>query len=196
MSPEIIPESAIVISDNEELGAAFSSLLTDSGYAPIHFCRLTSEADRLISKAVPGLVIVDIPHGDSDKLELTADISEIGSIAVVAMVDGELYSQYRETFQGKGIYLLPKPLSGPMLAIAIDWLSSTRERLSLAEKKSNSVVERRIDELKLINRAKWLLISELRMDEPHAHRYIEKQAMDRSITRREIAAEIIRTYSK
>ena len=30
--------------------------------------------------------------------------------------------------------------------------------------------------------------------EPEAHRYIEKQAMDRCITRREIASEIIKMY--
>ena len=41
-----------------------------------------------------------------------------------------------------------------------------------------------------------LLIRELKMDEPEAHRYIEKQAMDRCVTRREIAAEIIKLYSQ
>ena len=39
-----------------------------------------------------------------------------------------------------------------------------------------------------------LLITELKMEEPRAHRYIEKQAMDRSITRVEVAEEIINTY--
>ena len=50
-------------------------------------------------------------------------------------------------------------------------------------------------EIRLVNKAKWLLIGELHMDEPDAHRYIEKQAMDRCISRREIAEEIIKTYS-
>jgi len=39
-----------------------------------------------------------------------------------------------------------------------------------------------------------LLISELHMDEAQAHRYIEKSAMDRCVTKRVIAEEIIRTY--
>ena len=52
-----------------------------------------------------------------------------------------------------------------------------------------------MEEIRLVNRAKWLLISELKMDEPDAHRYIEKQAMDRCVTRREVAEEIIKTYS-
>ena len=50
-------------------------------------------------------------------------------------------------------------------------------------------------EIRLVNRAKWLLITELKMEEPQAHRFIEKQAMDRCVSRRAVAEEIIRTYS-
>ena len=49
-------------------------------------------------------------------------------------------------------------------------------------------------EIRLVNKAKWILISELKMNEPDAHHYIEKQAMDRCITKQTIAEEIIQTY--
>ena len=48
----------------------------------------------------------------------------------------------------------------------------------------------------MVNRAKWLLISELKMDEPQAHHYIEKQAMDRCVPKKQIAEEIIKTYDQ
>ena len=51
-----------------------------------------------------------------------------------------------------------------------------------------------MNEIRIVNRAKWLLIGELKMTEPDAHRYIEKQAMDRCVSRCQIAEEIIRTY--
>ena len=50
-------------------------------------------------------------------------------------------------------------------------------------------------EIRIVNKAKWLLISELKMSEADAHRYIEKQAMDQCITKRSIAEDIIKTYS-
>ena len=78
--------------------------------------------------------------------------------------------------------------------MALDWLASARERLRKFEKKTLSI-EEKMAEIRLVNKAKWLLIGELHMDEPDAHRYIEKQAMDRCISRREIAEEIIKTYS-
>ncbi len=47
-------------------------------------------------------------------------------------------------------------------------------------------------EIRLINRAKWVLIEKQGMSEQDAHRYIEKQAMDRCVSKRIIAEEILR----
>ncbi len=52
-----------------------------------------------------------------------------------------------------------------------------------------------MEEIRLVNRAKWLLISELKMSEPDAHHYITHQAMDRCCSKRAVAEEIIRLYS-
>lgn len=80
------------------------------------------------------------------------------------------------------------------MTYAFSWLESARERLRQFEKKSLSI-EEKMAEIRLVNKAKWILISQLSMSEPESHRYIEKQAMDRCVTRRSIAEEIIRTYS-
>ena len=80
------------------------------------------------------------------------------------------------------------------MAVALSWLSSAREKLRKTEKKTLSI-EEKMEEIRIVNRAKWLLISELKMDEQGAHRYIEKQAMDRCISKKVIAEEIIKTYS-
>ena len=62
------------------------------------------------------------------------------------------------------------------------------------EVKSSSI-EDKMKEICLVNRAKWILIDELKMTEADAHRYIEKQAMDNCITRREVSENIIKTYT-
>ena len=90
--------------------------------------------------------------------------------------------------------MLPKPTSKPIIITALSWLSSAREKLRKTEKKTLSI-EEKMEEIRIVNRAKWLLISELKMDEQGAHRYIEKQAMDRCIPKKVIAEEIIKTYS-
>ena len=50
------------------------------------------------------------------------------------------------------------------------------------------------EEIRLVDRAKCVLIQVLSMTEPQAHRYLEKEAMDRRVTRREVAEQVLRTY--
>ena len=93
-----------------------------------------------------------------------------------------------------GVFTLSKPTSKSTMEIALKWMISSKERLRQIEKKSSSL-EDKMTEIRLVNRAKWLLIGELTMSEPDAHRYIEKQAMNNGVTKREIAENIIKTYS-
>ena len=44
------------------------------------------------------------------------------------------------------------------------------------------------------NALRWLLISNEGMLEPEAHRFLEKEAMDRCITKKSVAEEIIKKY--
>nr|MCR5654266.1 ANTAR domain-containing protein [Lachnospiraceae bacterium] len=46
----------------------------------------------------------------------------------------------------------------------------------------------------LVNRAKWSLIKACGMTEEDAHRYVQKQAMDLCLSKREVAENILRTY--
>ena len=65
--------------------------------------------------------------------------------------------------------------------------------LSKFEKKNVSL-EDKMAEIRIVNRAKWTLIEACNMTESDAHHYIEKQAMDHCITRREVAESILQTY--
>ena len=115
------------------------------------------------------------------------------SVALL-MVRSDVYATTYNRVAEYGVYVLPKPTSKPIVSQAIDWMIATRERLKMFEKKTVST-EEKMQEIRIVNRAKWVLIDSLKMTEADAHRYIEKQAMDRCISKREIAEEIIKTYS-
>ena len=55
-------------------------------------------------------------------------------------------------------------------------------------------LKKQIDDIRLINRAKYILMEYLSMTEAQAHRYLEKQAMDMRITKAEVAKSILSTY--
>ena len=126
--------------------------------------------------------------GGRSALEFLADASKL--INKLSGFAAEIYDKVAE----HGVFVLPKPTSKPIIITALSWLSSPREKLRKTEKKTLSI-EEKMGEIRIVNRAKWLLISELKMDEQGAHRYIEKQAMDRCISKKVIAEEIIKTYS-
>ena len=113
---------------------------------------------------------------------------------VLLLVKSDLHNGIHEQVTEYGVFTLSKPISKATMTYALSWLESARERLRQFEKKSLSI-EEKMAEIRLVNKAKWLLISQLSMSEPEAHRYIEKQAMDRCVTRQTIAGEIIKTYS-
>lgn len=91
--------------------------------------------------------------------------------------------------------LYPDAISRYMQMVAqnLRILCATRERMRQMEAKQ-ATVEEKIEEIRLVNRAKWLLIECLGMTEPEAHRYIEKQSMDQRISKREAAEAVIKTY--
>jgi len=61
-------------------------------------------------------------------------------------------------------------------------------------KAANADLLQKINDLKLIDRAKCVLIEVLKLSESQAHRYIQKQAMDQRLPQTEIAKNILKTY--
>ena len=114
--------------------------------------------------------------------------------AVLLLAKIDIHAGVHDKVAEYGVFTLPKPTSKPTMLHALNWMESSRERLRQFEKKSLSI-EEKMAEIRLVNKAKWILISELSISEPEAHRYIEKQAMDRCISKRTIAEEIIKTYT-
>ena len=60
--------------------------------------------------------------------------------------------------------------------------------------KENAELKTMVEDLKLIDRAKLLLVTCLNMTESQAHRYLEKRAMDLRVSRVEVAKQVIQTY--
>ena len=186
--------SVLLVSSAEKLVASLSPLLAEYHCHPIKVATRVSEAKRLWGEKSYDYLIINSPLPDDAGIRFAIDAAGSRGAVVLLLVRGDLYEQVTSEVSSYGIYTLQKPLSRPIFYVGLDWMAATRERLKKLEEKTISV-EEKMKEIRLVNRAKWLLISELQMDEPRAHRYIEKQAMDRCITKKEVAEDIIRTYS-
>lgn len=186
--------SVLVVSSSETFNNAVLELLPPSHYQPVCFTSNISEAKRYIAERSFDFVVVNSPLPDDNGTRFAIDCCRSMTTVVLLLARTEIHAEIHGKVVTHGVFTLPKPTSKAVMAQALSCLASARERLRKLEKKTLSV-EERMEEIRIVNRAKILLVSELHMTEPEAHRYIEKQAMDRCISKREVAESVIKTYS-
>lgn len=185
--------SVLIVSASEKFNTSLKELLPDIKYFPVYEETSTSGAKRALAERSYDFIIINSPLPDSDGIRFAIDTASGKNTVVLVMIRNELYGEVFEKVSPYGAFTLPKPTSRQIITQALDWMISTRERLRSLEKKSLSL-EDKMQEIRIVNRAKWFLISELKMTENDAHRYIEKQAMDRCISKKAMAEEIIKIY--
>lgn len=186
--------SVLIVSAAETFNTALTALLPESRYHSLKVVSSVSAAKRLLAEQEFDFVIINAPLPDEQGPRFAIDCCVNRGTVVLLLVRSEIHDEIYDKVAEHGVFTLPKPISKPTMATALGWMASSRERLRKFEKKTLSI-EEKMEEIRLVNRAKWLLIGARKMEESEAHRYIEKQAMDRCIAKREVAEEIIRLYS-
>ena len=186
--------SVLVVSAAGKFNDTLLAMLPESDCDPIRFVTSIAAAKRALMERSYDFVIINAPLPDDFGVKFAIDACAGKGTVALLLVRTEVYEEIRAKSQSQGVFTLAKPTSSQMLGQALRWMTAARERLRRMEQKTVSM-EEKMEEIRLVNRAKWLLIENLKMTEPDAHRYIEKQAMDRCVTRREIAEGVIRTYT-
>lgn len=149
-----------------------------------------SSAKRTMLERDYDIIIINSPLPDENGMRLAIDNSSKAKSTILMLVPNEYYGEVYERVCPHGIFLIPKPLSAQMMRQALDWLETACARNSSFGEKTESL-ENKMNEIKLVNRAKWILISVHGYSEEQAHRRIEKSAMDRGVKKSVIAEEII-----
>ena len=181
---------ALIVSAGASSNEYISARLTELGYARPIIVPSAAEARRRMLESDFELIVVNSPLPDEFGTKLALHIIDKSSAGVLLLVKAEHYPDLAARLAPQGILLLQKPTTPPLLLQSMQLLCGTRERLRRMEEKTATIEERMV-EIRLVNRAKWALIDKQGMTEQEAHRYIEKQAMDRCITRRTVAEEIL-----
>lgn len=185
--------ATLLVSASQSFVKTLQSLLPPSVYAPILVRCDAASARRSLLENRFDLVIVNTPLPDEFGTALALDACADSGAGVLLLVRTGLFPQVNEQASPGGVLTLPKPLSQTLVSQSLTLLRGTRERLRRMEQKT-ATLEEKMQEIRLVNHAKWVLIEQLKMTEEQAHKYIEKQAMDRCITRRAVAENILSTY--
>ena len=182
--------SMLVISGGDKFKRAMEGFMPGSLLSHTQFAGSISEGRRALNERAFDFVLVNSPLPDGAGVGFAIDVSEASERVVVLMVKAELHGGVYQMAASHGVFTLQKPLSGSGMDQALRWMVSAREKLRGVERKSLSL-EEKMAEIRLVNRAKWLLIESCGMDEPQAHRYIEKLAMDRGVAKGQAAQRVL-----
>lgn len=182
----------LVADSGDKIYDYISQSLPRSDYDPILRAGDAGEARRMLLNAPVDIVIINTPLKDDFGTELALDLAD-GSAGVLLLVKNELYDQICYKMEDSGVLTLGKPTSRQGFYSAVKLLTAMTARLSKLEKANHTLQEKMAD-IRVVNRAKWLLIEHHHMREQDAHYFIEKQAMDTRLSRREVAENIIRSY--
>lgn len=185
--------SVLIVSSSEHFNTSFPALLPQKDYSPVEIVQSISHARRKTAEKSYDLVIINAPLPDEFGRKFAIDISSDKKTVALLLVKGDIYDETYEKVLEHGVLTLRKPTSVPVMNQAMDWMRTINRRLGKLEKKTLTL-EEKMSEIRIVNRAKWALIESCKMTEADAHRYIEKQAMDRCVTKREIAENILQTY--
>lgn len=185
--------SVLLVSASEKFNTVTASLLPGSEFWPVIVAKSASEAQRRMLEKRYDIVLVNTPLPDEFGSQLAEELCTKTQAAVLLLVQRETHDEIYYRVMESGVITLPKPTSEALMTQMLRTLCSVRERLQRAEERQITV-EKKIEELRLVNRAKWLLIQHLQMTEEDAHDYIRRQAMDKRVTQREAAEDILRTY--
>lgn len=185
--------SVLVVSSSEKTFSTFNSILSDVKFERVLTAKSAGEAKRILIHDSFDIVVINTPLNDEFGTEFALDICENSATGVLMLIKSELYDQVSYQVEDYGIYTISKPTNSHIINDALKLVIATNARLRKFEKKT-AVLSAKMDEIRIVNRAKWTLINKLSISEDDAHRIIEKQAMDTRKCKRDIAEIILKTY--
>ena len=151
------------------------------------------EARRMVSGDGFALVIINAPLPDETGFELATQLTERTSAGIILLLKNALIPMVGDPMSDAGVLIVAKPIAPQLFEQAVRLSIASRNRM-LRYKAETERLQSKFEELKIVDRAKCLLIEHMRITEEQAHRVLEKQAMDERLPRVRVAREIVQRY--
>lgn len=180
----------LLISSSEKGRDGLAALLREASITQIHMAGSGSQARRFLIQGQASVVVINTPLSDEFGESFALFATEQTSASVIMLVKNEQADEVAHQVENEGILVVEKPMSKALFFQAVK-LSLAAQRRMMGLQSENDRLQKKIMEIRLVDRAKCLLIENKGMTETEAHRYVEKQAMDLRITRREVAERIL-----
>jgi response regulator NasT len=182
------PVRILVAEDEALIRMDLIEMLQEAGYEVVAQASNGEEAIALATEHQPDLAILDVKMPILDGISAAEKIISIAPVLMLtAFSQRELVDRARDA--GVMAYVV-KPFTIGDLIPAIEIAISRHTQMrSLAEEVAD--LHERLETRKVIDRAKGILMKALNLSEPEAFSWIQRAAMDRRLTMKEVAQAVI-----
>ena len=178
----------LVAEDETIIRLDLVEMLTDAGYEVIAQAENGAIAVELAKQHKPDLAILDVKMPEMDGITAAEQIILLAPVLMLtAFSQRELVERARDA--GVMAYVV-KPFSIIDLVPAIEIAISRHRQMKTLESEVADIYER-LETRKIIDRAKGILMKAMNLSEPESFSWIQKTAMDRRISMKEVANAII-----
>lgn len=185
---EDIQHSILIVSVSEQFDAIVKRSLKN--VMTVDSRKSAATARRCILERYYDLVVVNGPLPDESGEEYALDVTEKCSASVLLAVPQEVYGEVLDRGTDRGILVIPKPFPKGSMDRAIRFLFAVQSRMRRLEREVHTVQDK-MEELRLVSKAKVLLVEKKHMTEEEAHRFIGRQAMNGGVSRGRAAERIL-----
>ena len=178
--------SVLLVTKDNKISSLIAQMLIPPIFE-VNLCSDFNEARRKINEVVYKIIIVD--SGDGSDASFAIDISDTLS-TIVLLAPNSLFDQLSYRVEPYGILTMTKPFDAFYFYNIIKIALAVQAKI---QRISSQTVKLKVkmEEIRVINRAKMLLIQHRQMTEDDAHHFIERAAMDKGLKKINAAQEII-----
>ena len=163
-------------------------MLSESGYEVVGQASNGQEAIDLVKELKPDLAILDVKMPILDGISAATQIIEFSPVLMLTAFSQKDLIERASDAGAMAYVVKPFTINDLIPAIEIS-ISRHRQMKSLALEVSD--LHERLESRKLIDRAKGILMKALNLSEPEAFSWIQRAAMDRRISMKEVAKAVI-----
>ena len=182
--------TVVVAEDEAIIRMDLVEVLREEGYAVVADTGRGDDAVRLVAEHRPDLALLDIKMPGLSGIEAARSIAEQTDTAVVMLTAFSQRELIHDASDAGAMAYLVKPYQREDLVPALE-LAIARRRETAALRNELSAAEQRIEERKLIDRAKGLLIDHHTQSEADAFQFLQRSAMSSRRRMVDVATDVL-----
>ena len=180
----------LVIAAKPRIQSSVRSALT-AKYGRVLTAETVQEARRAVEREKIALMVIFSPLKDEEEIPRLFDMADRRGIAAGYIVGREIYGETAYRLEGRNVFVVAYPLQMDQVLQIVSFLYQVQKRFWLVLSEQERL-QRQVQDLQIVCRVKCLLVEKREMTEEEAHHFIEQEAMNTGLSKREAALKILK----